>query len=216
MKTLTILPILAAGANKKNENDERGYDGWGQTSDISQYSEECSQQVPSRNGIFETANYGTSGEITLDEYSHQLRCKHDVQADSSCSEIKISYRSIAVMMDYGFPMCAIDGFRFGWTDNETGDFSLTPLRCDCFGDGCDDDDFGDYFLGEYDGIDHDDYYQDQHVGPDEFTIKSNSFTLYFETAWAVPWTNHRGHVILDWECVATITTTATTTSTTTT
>ena len=65
MKTLSILPLLAAGANKKN--DERGYDDWGRTSDISQYSEECSQQVPSKNGIFETANYGTSGEITLED-----------------------------------------------------------------------------------------------------------------------------------------------------
>ena len=39
--------------------------------------------VPSKNGIFETANFGTSGEITLDEYKPRLRCKHDVLADTS-------------------------------------------------------------------------------------------------------------------------------------
>ena len=213
MKTLTILPLLAAGANKKNEAGERGYDGYGKMSDISQYTEECSTQVPSKNGTFETANFETQGAITLDEYRPRLRCKHDVHADSSCSEIKISYRSIAVMT-YESPFCGIDGFRFGWTDNETGDFSATPLRCNCFGDGCNHPDL-EYFFDYYNNNYFHDNYQDQHLGPEELTIKSNSFTLYFESG---PWFDNGGHVILDWECVfpTTTTTTPTTISTTTT
>ena len=210
MKICAILPLLAAGANKKNE---RGYDGWGNTSDISQYSEECLTQVPSKNGIFETENSGTRGEIALDQYSAGLRCKHDVQTD--CSEIKISYRSIAVMLNYGSPICDLDGFRLGWTDNETGDFSVTPLRCNCFGGGCDHDELSDYFDYANNHYYYDSY-QDQHLGPEEFTIKSNSFTLYFESL--ALWDDNGGHVILDWECVVnpTTTTTTTTTSTTTT
>ena len=203
MKTWTILPILAAGANKKNE---RGYEDWGKTSDISEYSEECLTQVPSKNGIFKTENFGTRGEIVLDEYSRGLRCKHDVQADSSCSEIKISYRSIAVMVPVFLPDCTIDGFRLSWTDNETGDLSVTPLRCNCFGDGCDHD----YQLSGW--FDYVSNFIDssQHLGPEEFTIKSNSFTLYFESL--TQWHDDSGHVILDWECVATTTTTTTTTT----
>ena len=167
--------------------------------------------VPSKNGIFETANFGTSGEITLDEYKPRLRCKHDVLADTSCSEIKISYRSIAVMMDYISPTCPIDGFRFGWTDNETGNFSVTPPRCNCFGDGCTLNPELEYYFDYAKNNRFYDDYQDQHLGPEELTINSNSFTLYFESS---PLFDNGGHVILDWECVATTTTTTTSTSTT--
>ena len=205
MKTLTTLPLYTASAI--NKVSERGYDGWGKVSDISQYSEDCSNLVPSKSGIFETTNLGTRGEITLDKYPLKIRCKHVVQADSSCSEIKISYRSIAVMSDYTYDTCDYDGFRFGWTDDETDDFTATPLRCNCFGDGCDHDTF-DYF---FDYADNNDWvnHRDQNLGPEEFTINSNSFTLYFESdhEW------NGGHVILDWVCVEPPTTTTTTTST---
>ena len=206
MRTLTILPLLAAGANSKAS--ERGYDGWGFISDISQYSAECSNQVTSKGGIFETTNLGTRGEITLDKYQPSTRCKHVVQADSSCSEIKISYRSIAVMAPYDYDYCVYDGFRFSWTDNDTGDLSVTPLRCNCFGDGCSHENFFEYF----DYANNNNYYDyhDQHLGPEELTINSNSFTFYFETN--VHWES--GHVILDWDCGDTPTTTTTTTTTT--
>ena len=212
MKNLTILPLLAAGANKnKNKVDERGYNGWGKTSDISEYSGECSSQVPSRGGIFETTNFGTHGEITLDKHSTYLRCKHVIQADSSCPDIKVSYRSVAIMMDYGSDSCMYNGFRLGWTDDETDDFSATPLRCNCFGDGCNHSDFA-YYFDYANNHYYYDSYQDQHLGPQELTINSNSFTLYFESGRYFP----DGHVILDWECVFPPTTTTTTTSTTTT
>ena len=215
MRILTILPLLAAGTNKMNEAGERGYDGWGKISDISQYLEECLTQVPSKNGIFETANFGTSGEITLDDYKPRLRCKHVVQADSSCSEIKISYRSIAVMA-WSDETCKYDGFRFSWTDNETGVTSVTPLRCNCFGDGCNDPDF-EYYFDIANNNNYFDSLQEPHLGPEQLTIKSNSFTFYFESEWFDAGFDG-GHVILDWKCVfpTTTTTTTTTTSTTTT
>ena len=213
MKTLTncqkiILPLLAAGANRKNENkaDERGYAFRNSTSAISEYSEECSNQFPSKGGIFETTNLGTSGEITLDKYPASAICKHDVQA--SCSRIKISYRSIAVIMDYYYDFCPYDGFRFGWTDDETDDFTSTPLRCNCFGDGCDHEPF-DYLFDYADNYGHLNH-RDKNLGPAEFTINSNSFTLYFESD-QDNWNG--GHVILDWECVGSPKTTTTTTST---
>ena len=70
MKILKVLPILTASAIDQNSHlgDERGFNGYGQFSSISEYSEECSNQVPSKGGIFETTNDGLRGEITLDNY----------------------------------------------------------------------------------------------------------------------------------------------------
>ena len=105
--------------------------------------------------------------------------------------------------------CSLDGFRFGWTDDETHDFRTTPMRCNCFGDGCDHPDFA----YEFDYVNNHYYYsspQGRNLGPSEFTINSNSFTLYFESGVRYP----EGHVILDWECVFPPTTTTTTTTTT--
>ena len=213
MKTFTILPLLAAGTSK-NKVSERSYDENSFISEVSKYSEECSIQVPrykelSRHGgIFETTNLGTSGEISLEKYPYEISCKHDVHANNSCSMIKISYRSISVMMDYSVDYCFFDGFRFGWTDNETGEFNVTPTRCNCFGDGCD----LPKFALDFDYANNNNYYdnyQDQHLGPEEITINSNSFTFYFETTIYAD----GGHVILDWECVEPPTTTTTTTTT---
>ena len=206
MKALTIFPILAASGN--HNMIERGYDGWTKISDISQYSEECSNQVPSKGGIFVAPNYGNRGEITLDKYSTKLRCLHVVQADSSCSEIKISYRNIAVMTEWDLPICTYDGFRFGWGDE------VTPLRCNCFGDGCSHDTMSEYFNSAK-------YYGHDYLGPNEFTINSNSFTFYFESGTQYNWNEKgesvefswNGHVVLDWECVARVTTTVSTTTT---
>ena len=208
MKTLSILPLLAVGAtNRNNQNgDERGFDGSGLVSNITDYSEDCSDQVPNKGGIFETTNSGNRGELTLDKYSTKLRCKHVVQADDRCSEIKISYRNIAVNAYYnGVGECTLDAFRFGWGENGTEE--LTPPRCNCFGEGCSHDIMGDHFdnINDYYGL------NDDHLGPAEFTIPSNNFTFYFESAMVwdfgpngdlIPFSVD-GHVILDWECVET-------------
>ena len=228
MKSLTILPLLAVAASS-NYDVERGFDGYGGFSSISDYTAECSNQVPSKGGVFEAPNYGTSGELTLDKYPNKLRCKHVVQADDSCSVIKISYRDIAVNVDpypntmTGSGGCDLDNFRFGWGQNK-----LTPPRCNCFGDGCSHDVMSDSF----DIINDKNNFPNKHLGPTEFTIASNSFTFYFESImmWKrgpnferIPFSVD-GHVILDWECVenemttTTLepTTTATTATTTTT
>ena len=205
MKTFSVLPLLAVSAeNKKNQNGvERGFLGDGTFSSISDYTAACSNQLPSKGGIFEAPNYGKSGEITLDKYSIELRCKHVVQADDSCSEIKITYRDIAVQSDhysdlFGHDKCNLDFFRFGWGQNE-----LTPPRCNCFGDGCSHEIMGDYFDIVEDKFDR----HDEDLGPAEFTIPSNSFTFYFESIAQhkfgpnhelIPF-NVEGHVILDWE-----------------
>ena len=229
MKTLPILPIFASSAIGQNSHfdDERGFNGYGQFSSISEYSEECSNQVPSKGGIFETTNDGLRGEITLDNYKTKLRCKHAVQAEDDCSEITVRYRSVAVNAEEAYE-CNFDSFRFGWTEEESDE--LTPPRCNCFGDGCSHDIMGkifDYLNSfKYD-------FRQKHLGPEEFTIASNSFTFYFESGVQYKWDenddmyefSYDGHVMLDWECTEyemtttsikpTTTTTSTTTFTTT-
>ena len=71
MKTFSVLPLLAVSAsNTNNQNGvERGFLGYGSFLNITDYSEDCSDQVPSRGGIFETTNSGINGSITLDEYA---------------------------------------------------------------------------------------------------------------------------------------------------
>ena len=58
MKSLTILPLLAVAANSIN-GDERGFDGYGGFSSISDYTAECSKQVPDKGGVFEAPNFGS-------------------------------------------------------------------------------------------------------------------------------------------------------------
>ena len=98
---------------------------------------------------------------------------------------RLKYRSIAVEQDSS---CYFDSFHFEWIGND-GE-SVTPERCDCFGDGCDssliDPDYSD------------DYYDsDYRLGPDRFSVDSSNFTFYFESDSSID----NGHVVFDWECV---------------
>ena len=131
MKVLTFFVTLTVSAN--NRKDERGYAGDGM-SDLSEYSEECSIQFPSKGGFFEAKNENSRGEITLDMYPNNARCKHHIQADDNCTEIKISYQSVAVEygsnMEYGTIIeCFFDAFRFAWTEGQ--ELHVTPPRCHC-------------------------------------------------------------------------------------
>ena len=137
MKLSIILPILAVSEPESNKNEDRScmfgcFDG-------SEVTNLCSDQVPRPNayspqgGTFETSNNGLNGEIKLENYPNDVNCKHVVQADSTCEEIKIEYRSVAV--EDGSNGCNSDVFRFGWPNGPKG-FDVTPGRCGCFGDGC--------------------------------------------------------------------------------
>ena len=209
MKISILLPILAAGASKrpKKNQDERNVERFV----ASQVTNQCLNQVPSLGGKFEATNTGISGAIVLTDYSDYTDCKHVVQADSSCQEIIVNYRSVAV--EYG-NRCVYDSFRFGWTGSNG--FDVTPGRCSCFGDGCDfnldyDDYYDDYYNDEYE---YTIFQSDEAIGPDSFSVNSNTFTFYFKADSSID----GGHVIIDWECVeqATTTTDFTTTPTTTT
>ena len=127
MKLSIFLPILAAGANKRKKNNE-GNRGFVPRSVTNQ----CSDQVPSSGGYFDVTNNGLSGSIALNEYQDDTNCKHVVEADISCAEIRVQLRSVAVEPNRD---CSYDHFRFGWTDWSTG-WSVTEPRCNCYGDGC--------------------------------------------------------------------------------
>ena len=229
MKFISLLPILTAG-NKKKDGD-RSVD---KPFIASEVTEECSNQVPRKGGSFEAINNGSFGEINLDRYSNNTDCKHVVQADESCEEIRIKYRSVAVESQDN---CKWDSFRFGWVG--TNGFEVTPPRCHCFGDGCDSSIllYYDEYINEeatsdftsdltielesvfeassntdnsvevfeyvfYDAYDH-------IIGPDEFSVNSNSFTFFFRSDGI----KERGHVMFDWECVRYSTTTEAPTTT---
>ena len=195
MKLSITLPILTAGA-KKNKEGDRSVDRF-VTSEV---TNQCSDQVPRRGGDFDTPNQGSYGAIILNDYPDGLDCKHVVQAESSCEEINIQYRSIGVELDSD---CDYDSFRFSWTGAHG--LTVTPGRCSCFGDGC------------YSNFDYEDYYFEGEtnlhmIGPDSLSVDSNTFTFYFESDSSIA----NGHVVIDWECVRYSTTTSTTTTTTTT
>ena len=163
---------------------------------------QCSKQVPGLSGLsgmsfFHHDNRGPSGTIYLTGqygYPRNLNCKHVVQADSSCEEITIKYLNVAVAVSDN---CGNDNFRFGWPEEDS--FKVTERRCSCFGNGC----FG--FGRE----------PDNHLlGPDTFSIKSNTFTLYFESD--NNHTRNTGGLVFQWQCVRKRTTTTTITTTTTT
>ena len=189
MKLSTLLPILAAGAKKQQKEKNQG-DRSVERFVASRVTTQCSAQVPSLGGTFDAPNDGFSGAIILNDYPNETECKHVVQADSSCSEIKIQYRSFAVEIDSD---CVYDSFRFGWTG--TNGFDVTPGRCGCFGDGC---------FGSFDYVDdyfEDDYMQDYvlqygMLGLDSFSVDSNAFTFYFSSDRGIA----NGHVIIDWCC----------------
>ena len=182
MKVSVLLPILTAGASKKKDrNDER------------QVMEgPCSSQVPRLGGDFKSINEGLSGAIILDHYPELFKCNHTVKADSSCEEIKISYRSVQVEQEDD---CDYDSFRFGWTGAKGS--ILTKEKCSCYADGCD----------PKRGFPWSDKNM---LGPESFLVDSNTFTFYFKSDQS----SASGHVILDWECSRQRTTTSTTTTTT--
>ena len=206
MKLSIIIPILSAGANKQNENKKgsRSVERFV----ASEVTNDCSEQVPAKGGIFLTSGNGSNGEINLEKYPTNINCKHVVQASSSCTEIQIQLRSVVTEL-YCF-----DFFRFGWTGTN-GSFDITPARCSCFGDGC-----------HYEKVDYEDYSYSyfshyvesgqvaEWIGPDSLTVDSNMFTFYFRSdAYN---SLEDSHIIFDWECVKYSTTTTTTATTTTT
>ena len=208
MKLSATLPIFVAG----NKGDR----GASEPFLASEVTVECSDQVRGYGGIFETTNNGSSGSLKLDKYRDNTDCKHVVQADRNCQTIRINYQSIMVE---AATTCELDSFRFGWSGS-TG-FEVTPARCYCFEEGCDSatlfydsqygDQYDDYYPYEFDEI------YAESLGPDSFTINSNSFTFFFRSDHVAS----NGHVVFDWECVdseptttssATPSTTSTTTS----
>ena len=212
MKLSTLLPILA-GANKgpKKKESDRNV---GERFVAGDVNELCVNQIPQLGGSFKATNDGSHGEIRLDNYPDNANCKHVVQAEVTCEEIEIKYRSVAVenwLVDMG---CDLDSFRFGWIG--TSGFEFTPPTCNCFGDGCDSkfyyEETYDFYPYTYTNTG---FFTDEHAAAfdsDSLLINSNNFTFFFQT-------NSRykeGHVFFDWECVRYATTTETTTSTTTT
>ena len=189
MKLSTILPALVASANKKAKKKDGEKSVNQDRFAVNKITEQCSDIVPSLGGTFETSNDGFRGEINLDNYSDGIRCKHVVQADNSCEAIKISYESIAIEPSYD-DSCDYDGFRIGWTE---GTNSLTtPARCNCFGGGCDHDYFGIHF-----DYDHYEDLAEEHLGPAEYSVNSNTFTFFFKSDNSLA----KGHAVLNWECI---------------
>ena len=92
MKLSTLLPILAAGKPDKRKEEDRSVERFV----ASQVTNQCSDQVPSLGGDFDAINNGLSGTIILNNYFDNTNCKHVVQADSSCEEIRINYQSVAI------------------------------------------------------------------------------------------------------------------------
>ena len=184
----SILPILAVSAKKRQKKKDGDRTVEGERFAASAYTRQCSNQVPSKDGIFTTTNNGFEGEIKLENYPNFVRCKHVVQADSSCEAIRVSYRSIAVEPEDD--NCEFDSFRFGWAGADG--WNVTPPRCSCFGDGCTNSGFGGGAFEDYFGS-----YDDLIAGTDGFSVNSNTFTFYFRADLSV----NRGHVILDWECI---------------
>ena len=196
MKISLVLPVFAFSADKRHKQQDR--DRSVETFVASNFTEQCSTEVSIFGGIFESANSGFNGEIALQNYGADTKCKHVIQADSSCQEIKINYQSVAVESELD---CDFDYFRFGWT-GETG-FEVTPPRCHCFGDGCQSMaiayDLVDYYSVTDDYVDNytfDNFTQFE-IGGDGLVINSNSFTFFFESDFTID----GGHVMFDWECV---------------
>ena len=97
MKISSILPILAVAANKRHKKKAVGTEVDDEDRfSVSKVTEECKYKLRRTGGSFDTVNTGFSGQINLDNYSDSIRCKHVVQASSSCEAIKVSYNSVAV------------------------------------------------------------------------------------------------------------------------
>ena len=193
MKLPTFLPILAAVASQQQNQKEREiFIGWFEPSEV---ANQCSEQVPELGGVFETSNEGSHGAIILNDYPANVNCKHVVEARSDCGEIKIQYRSVAVV-DFLADVHPVqsyycrysDFFRFGWP--KPNSFHVTPASCGCFGDGCDTlkNYFTDNLIDTFAG----------HSDPGSVSVDSNTFTFYFKSG---PARNSNFRVVLDWECV---------------
>ena len=188
---------MAAGKNKRSKRSH-------QEESLSEVTEDCSDQAPRFGGSFQATNDGSRGEVRFEEYGNNQKCKHVVQAEPGCQEIQIKYRSVAVQ---GSSTCSNDNFRFGWEG--TSGLELTPATCNCFGDGCDMKIHEEYTRYGYDYYYSYNWYDDlmHKIGPDTFTINANAFTFFF----ASNEDYSDGHVIFDWECIGSDTTTAPTT-----
>ena len=190
MKLSIFLPILAAGASKR---DKKQGGNRSLAFVASEVTNPCST-ISNLGGRFDASMMDpdrpqSSGAIDLWNYPNNFNCKHVVQADSTCQEIEISYRTIAVEKETTF--CDYDSFRFGWAG--ANGFDVTPGRCSCFGAGCN---------SAFDGNEHhfkvwDATIQHSMLGPDTFSIDSNNFTFYF----ASDENYAKGHVAFTWKCV---------------
>ena len=173
MKLSILLPILAAAEKKQqpiNKEDNRSVE---RQFDASQVTEECSKAV----GRFQarSSSDGSQGLVILNHYMFKtINCKHVVHADSGCREIKIRYGTVAVKPDNDFTVCSHDSFRYGWMG--TNGLEVTPARCGCFGRVCD--------------------FDSTMLGPDVFIVKSNNFTLFFNSDGV----NNGSNIVLSWMC----------------
>ena len=219
MKLSTVLPILAVSANKRRRNKDGDRRAVGELIApfvASNYPDQCSDQIPSLRNVFnpqpsfETTNDGTHGEIRLEHYPIDAHCRHVVQAVNNCKKIVVKYRSFSVERDtYAANLCGRDAFGFEWADANGS--NVTPPMCDCYGDGCksnldfDEGDYSEEYFANYWGTSGKDV-------PDGFSIDTNTFTFYFSSdgnGGTYPGANPGGHVILDWQCVDTTTSTLT-------
>ena len=199
MKFSAILPILTVSGDKSPQKKgvERNVGGSFTPSDYPDY---CADQSEGLTVVQTWLDYSyNSGRIELSNRWGRVNCIHVIQPDS-CAEIKIKYRSVAVL-------CS-QHFGFAWENEENG-FSSTPPRCHCFSDGCFNTKYTSTFQQASTGS--------SRLGPDEFTINSNKVIFFYES----PVFLDDGHIIFDWECVrvastTTAVTTTTSTSTTTT
>ena len=186
MRISTILPTLAVAAKngKNKKGGERKIDGEDRFV-AAEVTDDCKTIL---GADFGWINVGSRGMIKILDYPDALKCKYVVQANSGCEAIKIKYRSVAIEGAWD-ESCEYDGFRFGWSQGTRG-MHISPRRCNCFGDGCSDNSFENDF--EYWTE-----YQQGHLGPTEFSVKSNSFTFFLESDSSIS----KGHVWLDWQCV---------------
>ena len=196
MKFSILLPVLAAGASKQQKKEKEGNRNV-ERFVASEVTNQCSEQIPSLGGTFNTPNKGSSGAIILNDYRDLTYCKHVVQADNNCEQIKIEYRSVEVEIGI---TCQFDSFRFDLAG------TITPGGCGFFGESWN------YLEDNFDYAAYADYVNltEFLIGPDTMEVNSNTFTFYFQSDGSVA----NGHVIIDWECVRYQTTTTTTTTTT--
>ena len=103
MKSSIVLPIFVVSGQRAAKKDKETS---GEKT-LRSYGE-CSTTLPVKGGSFVSTNYGSRGEIKLENQPLDVNCKHNIQAPSDCEQINIEYRNIALH-------CYSAAFSFGWT-----------------------------------------------------------------------------------------------------